>query len=405
MIIERLKKPGRRRGGMGARAIHGDDSARWAPLSGPVLLLVLLAALMLAPVWAGSADGAPLRRMGQNPRGLAMGGTGVSYANDEMALYYNPAGLGSITNFWVELLPIAIEVSGDAVDLATEGDFGNFDAPADLIRDNIGKELEFRGFAYPHGVFNLDKGLTVGASYFQEVQVEMMFRNQATPEIEAYFRWDKGNVIGLSFPMKEGKFLGGIAVRNITRQKGEGTLSSAALAVAAAKGELDLEEELNIGEGSGTGYDLGLLWRLESFSTLRGQFGLAVTNVGGTDLGEAGEIPQEVSIGWAFQPRVTSLRLLFAFELRDVGFALSEDDSQGKRTHFGVEVGFIPLDDSTSLLTARAGSSGSSPSFGLEIALWHSFSLQYVVYHEEYGSVAGEDARQRRLIQINFIGL
>ena len=61
-----------------------------------VLLALALALALL--VMAASARAEPFRRVGQNPRGLALGGTGVSYADDEMGLFYNPAGLGGIDN-------------------------------------------------------------------------------------------------------------------------------------------------------------------------------------------------------------------------------------------------------------------------------------------------------------------
>ena len=87
---------------------RGHDGVLAAPhRTGRWIVASMLVAVLLLAVWQ-QPRAAPIRRLGQNPRGLAMGNTGVSYANDEMALYYNPAGLGAIDNWWVELLPIAI---------------------------------------------------------------------------------------------------------------------------------------------------------------------------------------------------------------------------------------------------------------------------------------------------------
>ena len=82
----------------------------------------------------------------------------------------------------------------------------------------------------------------------------------------------------------------------------------------------------------------------------------------------------------------------------------STDGSTAKRTHFGLEVGFFPLDSSTNLFTLRAGINGNSPSFGVEFSLWHSLTIQYVVFREEYGKVAGDDSRKRQLLQVNLLG-
>jgi len=140
-------------------------------------------------------------------------------------------------------------------------------------------------------------------------------------------------------------------------------------------------------------------------SALRGQFGASVLNVGGTDVGLAGEIPEEVSFGWAFRPRLPSITsLLLAVEFRDALAKLSDDKSYIKRTHYGAEFGVFPMDKSTNLLTLRAGYNASALSYGVELALWHSFSLQYVVYSEEYGEAAGQDLRERKMLHFNVVG-
>ena len=110
------------------------------------LLAVALSLMALALGW-DSAHGEPLRRMGQHPRGLALGGTGISYSNDEMAFMYNPAGLGAVNHFWVELLPFLVEASDQAVGLVQSGEVSSFDNPGQLIQDNIGKEIQMRGYA------------------------------------------------------------------------------------------------------------------------------------------------------------------------------------------------------------------------------------------------------------------
>jgi hypothetical protein len=274
-----------------------------------------------------------------------------------------------------------------------------------LIEENIDKDLHYRGFAYPTGIFGLGRGLSFGVGLFYETEVDIMFHNQASPEADAYYRKDNGAALGLAFPLAEGRFLVGISGKTITREVGEETISSAALAIAAANDELDLEEELDVQKGNGVAYDFGLIWRLETFSATRSQFALAVTNVGGTDLGDAGEIKQEVSVGWAAKPEFSLLwRGLFTLEFRDATFETTEDESTEKRMHAGFELGFLPQDDSTNLVTGRVGWGQGGYSYGIELALWHSFNIQYVFYQQEYGEAAGEDLRDRHILQFNLLG-
>lgn len=370
---------------------------RRAPALAGLLLAVLLA-------WPTVGEAVPLRRQGQNPRSLAMGGTGLSFANDEMALFYNPAGLGAIDTYWFEILPISIGVSADALAAGSGTDTSSADTAA-LVSDNLGKEIRVRAFGYPNAVFNLQPGVTLGMAYFQEVTVEMMIRNMATPEIQAFVRQDEGTAVGISFPLYQGQMLAGIGMRQFTRTGAEGTISTAALAVASGgDGGLDLEAELGASTGSGTAYDLGMIWRMETFAAARGQFAFVIHNFGGVSLKDedgvvVDEVPQEVSMGWSFRPNF-ALPTLMAIEFRDLLQGLSSDGSIGKRTHFGIEVGLLRQDDATNLLTFRGGYHAGAPSYGVEISFWHGFSLQYVEFYEEYGDAAGEDSRKRQLIQI-----
>jgi hypothetical protein len=376
----------------------------------PLASVLALAALLtlIAPM---PSRGDPIRRLGQNPRGLALGGTGMSYADDEMALYYNPAGLGSVTKIWVEVLPIALEASpeGEAFlqDKAKSGDSNLASASdvAKLIRDNIDKDLHYRGFAYPTAIIGFGKGVSWGIGVFAEVEADLQFHNQATPELDAYYRNDQGAAAGFAFPIASGRLLAGVSAHNIKREVGEGTIGSAELAIASANDNLDLSKELNLQTGSGTGYDVGLIYRLEALSSLRSQLALTVQNVGGTKLGDAGEIPQEVSVGWAARPKFApAVQTLFAVEYRDVTYDATDDTSADKRTHVGLEVGFLPFDISTNLITGRIGYGSGGASYGVELAFNHYVSIQYVYYVQEYGKVSGEDSRERHILQLNLIG-
>ena len=372
-----------------------------------------LLSLVLAFSAVGTAQADPIRRLAQNPRGLALGGTGMSYADDEMGLYYNPAGLASVDNWWVELLPIMIETSPDAVEFGQNiagGDAG-LDNVSGLIKDLAGRDFHLRAMYYPTAIVNITDGFTFGGGAFFEVEVDLEIRNVAFPETEAYYRLDQGQAYAVTFPLGEGTFLTGIGARTIKRETGAGTITTAKLIEIADSGEsLDITKELDIRKGETTAYDLGFLWRLESFSALRGQFAMVVQNVGDASFGSVKKgapdpIPQEIGFGWSFRPRFTPIiNGLFALEFRDVGFAATDDDSIDKRTHFGIEVGIIPMDISTNLVTFRVGYGSGQVSYGLEISLWHSFTLQYVFYGQEYGELAGDDPRERQLLQFNLLG-
>ncbi|MCZ6472327.1 MAG: hypothetical protein O6934_02715 [SAR324 cluster bacterium] len=385
----------------------------------------LLFALMIAADLAGILDTNashtyPYRRLGQNPRALALGNTGISYSNDEMALFYNPAGLGAVENSWVEILPIAVEGSDAGIELISDVAGGALGTTAELVAKYTDQEIHLRGFFYPHILINFSPGFTIGAAYFLETTQEITLFSITNADV--FFREDKGTALGLAFPLFDGKVLFGLSTRSITRTAGEQENIDPSNAAFGGTIDIELMSGPTVGvaaeTGEATGFDVGIIWRMESFPSLRGQFGLVVQNIGDVEFdgitGAGSKIPQEISLGWAFHPRLTpAIPMLIALEYRDLTQDINDDGrtpvrtsdgSAAKRTHFGIEIGFLPLDGSTNLITVRAGINGDSPSYGVEFSLWHAFTIQYVIFYEEFGKGAGQDSRKRQLLQFNLLG-
>ena len=66
-----------------------------------IILFFNLSSLLHAQTYDTSYS--ELRRPGQAVRNLGMGNTGVALSADENALYYNPAGLGSVDSLMLNL--------------------------------------------------------------------------------------------------------------------------------------------------------------------------------------------------------------------------------------------------------------------------------------------------------------
>ncbi|MCZ6558735.1 MAG: hypothetical protein O7A69_13325, partial [SAR324 cluster bacterium] len=316
----------------------------------------LLFALMIAADLAGILDTNashtyPYRRLGQNPRALALGNTGISYSNDEMALFYNPAGLGAVENSWVEILPIAVEGSDAGIELISDVAGGALGTTAELVAKYTDQEIHLRGFFYPHILINFSPGFTIGAAYFLETTQEITLFSITNADV--FFREDKGTALGLAFPLFDGKVLFGLSTRSITRTAGEQENIDPSNAAFGGTIDIELMSGPTVGvaaeTGEATGFDVGIIWRMESFPSLRGQFGLVVQNIGDVEFdgitGAGSKIPQEISLGWAFHPRLTpAIPMLIALEYRDLTQDINDDGrtpvrtsdgSAAKRTHFG----------------------------------------------------------------------
>ena len=84
-----------------------------------------------------------LRRPGQAVRNLGMGNTGVALSADESALYYNPAGLGSVDSLMLNLSILleipAISELQESQDKLSDG----ASVSIDLLHITLTKFLQF----------------------------------------------------------------------------------------------------------------------------------------------------------------------------------------------------------------------------------------------------------------------
>ena len=101
--------------------------------SGAVSLAVVFVMLIL-PLHAVDAKEYPTLYRG--PRPLAMGGAFTAVADDENALFYNPAGIAEISTLRAGIFNPLFEVSQDGMDFvndAMDTDFDNVDDAVDFL--------------------------------------------------------------------------------------------------------------------------------------------------------------------------------------------------------------------------------------------------------------------------------
>lgn len=358
-----------------------------------LLLILTLALLMASSAWA-----VEYRRPGQDYRNLAMGNTGIVTATSSSALHYNPAALANIFNWWVEFPMIQVAYSKDAkalYDTAKSGGF-NLDTQEeqiDFMNDYIGQNPYVQ---IDTGV-NLfvplnEKGFVIGGNYTYEAVLDLKISNQALPQIDAYIKLDHIRQTGFSFPLGLGKWILGVSAKRIERQDLDFSYT-----MNDALNETDFPTLADDGnKGLGTGYDVGLLYRAPSEWRL--MYGLVYRQE--IDLGDAGVEPGEVAFGVASFQDFGPVRWTTALDFRDLTFQRGSegDTSLNRRTHLGMEFGFVPLNKTTTLFSLRAGYAQGWPSYGAEIALGRALVLGYTKYTEEVGEWAGHDGNERTML-------
>ncbi|MEK9974594.1 MAG: hypothetical protein VW876_14270 [Deltaproteobacteria bacterium] len=311
-----------------------------------------------------------------------MGNTGVALSADENALYYNPAGLGSVDSLMLNLsfmleIPAISELQASQEKLS--------DGASTSIEMLHIRSLNSFSFILPFGDW-----FTVGAIYSLEYTYDFSVNidQSGATDNEKTINTMTNSEIGLGM-LEDGMFRYGIAVspgsgqwvfglqQNVTTRREQpftsvkfqeltGDVLSASnlttltnlLAQAAANGadNLTLSEaqfidnmtkeiqNLDVNEladsiqskftcytskKTANSYRLGFQRRATSASWLRMTFGAVAHNVGNLTYGNSDNCPRdqlpEYDIGFSAQPKFGPVRLLFAADLRDFTYANAND--------------------------------------------------------------------------------
>ena len=109
-------------------------------------LIKYILPLLLVAVLSGPAFAKELPAFYEGVRPLGMGGAFTAIADDNNAIFYNPAGLNRLET-WSFEVPLFIEMSKSNIDLAQDAQDVDFDSTTEVtqfIRDNLGETGEFR---------------------------------------------------------------------------------------------------------------------------------------------------------------------------------------------------------------------------------------------------------------------
>lgn len=354
-------------------------------------------------------------------RALAMGNAFGPIARGEGALLYNPAGLAQFD------FDLKIDVA-----LAAEGEEGDFfsdtfdlldSATSSAISSYLAKYLgttqnyrvqTFGNFVANLGLFNFG----FGGGVIDQTRYTFEFRdvnNDGVSDSTDLFVQDKTvlemTLVGIAFALFDGQMLVGLNYKDFTYKEESGFATFGAL---ASSGSIELSTTGSTYEGNG--FDIGFIWRLETFSTLRGQFSVVAFNVGGITLaptdgvGETLEVPATYNVGISFSPNFPVVNVLFSAELEDITDAVQVRDSTGtdrgrtqkQRLHFGMELGFFETATGNNILNARLGAHRGFLSVGAELNLFSGMRLLYTKYTDNFGDVSTQDVHDFVAIQLSF---
>ncbi len=342
------------------------------------LLLAALVAVISLP-----AFGAELERLNESVRALGMGGAFTAVADDEGALFYNPAGLArqrKLISFGV-LNPL-VEINSNTIDFIDDFDNTNGSSPAEianLIRDYIGDPVYTRATVMPYFT-----GFNFGIAALGRVDLAAEAHNLINPELETHAERTVSLHGGYAMDFD------GLAVGGVVKIVDADTLNRTYEAVEiAAKDFFDLVRD-DFESDTGFGLDVGALYTFDI--PLSPTVGVAVINLVNPGIKNTDVFERQVNLGASAKLDLELVELLGAIDVFDVTTNIGEDDDFGKRLHVGVEL-VLPL-----ILSLRAGINQGYPTVGVTTDFLAA-KLEYAYYMEEIGSSAGSDKDRRQVLQ------
>ncbi len=323
---------------------------------------------------------------------LGRGDTGIAIADDQEAIFYNPAGVATGTGIFKKIVleDIMLELSKDSRDVANQISLQK-SSPTETLRKHLGIPQHF-GANFFAGIILRQAAIGV---FGHDSTSTMLYKDpgegRSLESISAHSVSDGGVTFSLARKFFDHVYVG-ITAKFLKRLQASIDLNAT---------ETSRLEELKDSDrfamlGTGGGADLGFMYRLPGRSPL--SFGLTINDVGGTSFtpDNATELPAEewplqpieqtVNVGFAIEPgtRLSKIRLLADY--RDILDATKQDAT--KKVHIGTELTVLDVIGFTGGLNQGYPTAG----FYLDTKL---LRLDIGGYTEELGDSPGSRPDQR----------
>jgi hypothetical protein len=327
---------------------------------------------------------------------LGRGDTGISLADEEDAIFYNPAGIALGKGIYKKttLLSPQVEVSESTRDLTRRLAVERNDA-VETVLDQVGKP-NHAGYQNFTGLVLRRAALGAIASGGVDVLASKSPEYGGLEIVQAAAVQNVGLTFSLAEAFWGDKLLLGVTGKYLTR--GKGYLEASAADAEAAQAQLDDQANF-LGFGEGGGADVGLM--LRGGGHTNPSFGITVNDVGDTQIEPSEEtkldldVKQTVNVGVSVEPGTRTSKFRLLADYRDALGAVH--DNPRLKTHLGAELTVL---DAVGVST---GLSQGYPCFGLYLDLYF-LRADFGTYTEELSEHAGRrpDTRYFGRIKIGF---
>jgi hypothetical protein len=334
-----------------------------------------------------------LREFYRGTRAVGMGGAFTAVADDEQAIFFNPAGLAGIKGFTFNYAAVDIEASQDiytSFSAFTQLGGGGFSVAT--LNQLMGKRILARAQVAPSLVMK-----NFGIAPIVDGLVSFNESNQTYPKINFGYQFTNGIQAAYGFSLTGRKkrasrhdFRVGLAGKLLFRRGGYRDFQFYEI-LALTQDYYQLLTGVG-NYGMGYGGDIGTQYLFTPNKRVTLAAGLAFTDIGDTAFAspQADPIKSNLSVGLAATYQLPRMKFTLAWDQRH----LLQDSNFAKRNHVGVEAQFP-------FISLFGGVYQLSLTYGASFDIW-VMRITAASYAEDYGAYALQDSSRRYNLRLAF---
>lgn len=287
-------------------------------------------------LWSSFLSAKEFPRVYRSAYFLGRGDTGISVADNEDAIFYNPAGIAYGKGIYKKtvLLSPTIEVSSSTRDMGRRLGVEE-NSPIETFRENVGKPQHLGIYNFT-GVILRRAALGIFASGNANLMVSKSKEAGALEMGEADLQENAGATFSLADSIFSENFFVGTTIKYLNH--GQAGVSVNASEIDQVN---DIESDDLWGHGYGTGFDVGMMYRPSSGRALP-SIGLTVENIGDTRIVPEKDAPvlenikQTINLGLGIEVKAVYSGFRFLVDYRDI--ASRVETNTFKKVHLGGEL-------------------------------------------------------------------
>jgi hypothetical protein len=330
-------------------------------------------------------------------RARGMGNAFTATANDEMLLFYNPAGLRSVNYNIYEVVGFNFTTNQNTLDLANSSSTGA--TLGKIAGKKIYAEVNLGILSHINSRF--------GWSLFSGGLLDIQVRNPVFPYLEVKSYLQSGIAGGIAWSFMDYQLDVGLGAKIIQRAgivTKQHVFDEAIVEITEDKKSTKLQKKFS--NKSAMAPDLGATYHFDSVHNMEPKVAVSLQNIGGLDFEGAGKVPMTMNIGVSTESEVGGFDFIMAADYRDLTNSqklVSESSIITTRNlKLGAEMGWNRLFNGHHLFSLRAGRNGPYNSIGWSMNLF-GFKIDFAKYSQEIGGYGGESEDKRTSIQVSLI--